>query len=325
MNGVPPLDWLGERSRPYYGQVSLWVLVVSAFCLSSYFLTEYRGMPADGVHTGPVSVLSWLPESVLLNPTLFYACGALFVAGAVLWLAQVLVPWSGWLTAAAFSGMLALYFETVPQVTHVAHATNMVLWIYALWYHFYAAEIRTALAEGRFWTTPLCPRWLHALTVFYLGLFYGMSGLMKFSTAGFGWGNGVTMQLWVSLWGLPGYWTDVILADRSAARMMQFSTLLIEMSGLVAIVSWRLRPLIGLGIIGFHYGAIAVFGWAFHFNAILIGVSFLPFWWWLPRWFEALGRRVTPRPVDYPDTWAGRLRRQVWARLDVLNLWPAAG
>ena len=100
-------------------------------------------------------------------------------------------------------GVVALYVENVTQVTHVAHVTNMLLLLHALWYQCYHREIRAALLQRRFWTTRLYPQWVHALGVFYLGLFYGLSGLMKLLTSGPSWANGVSLQLWTNLWGDP--------------------------------------------------------------------------------------------------------------------------
>src|SRR5207248_767783 len=168
-------------------------------------------------------------------------CAVLFVAGSLLWLAQVVIPWSGWLTSLSFTAVVALYVENAVQVTHVAHVTNMLLLLHALWYHFDAREIRASLRAGRFWSTPLYPRWVHALAVCYLGLFYGMSGLLKFLTSGFGWANGVSLQLWTNLWGERGsFWTHLILEHRSVAGAMQAATLLGESSGFLAIFFPRL-------------------------------------------------------------------------------------
>ena len=96
------------------------------------------------------------------------------------------LPWSGWLTALSFNAVVALYLENSSQETHVAHVAGGFLLIYALWYHFYRREIREADREGRFWRTALYPRWVYSLSVFYLGLFYGMSGFNKIAVSGVG-------------------------------------------------------------------------------------------------------------------------------------------
>jgi hypothetical protein len=280
------LDRLGERTRPHYGQLVLWTLLACAAAFTVYFETHWSDPEkrTSDVRTGPVSVISFLPDAALLNRGVHVACGVLFAAGAALWVFRVGVPWSAWLTAVSFSGVLALYFESVGQVTHVAHPVNAFLYIYALWYTFYAADIRAANRAGRFWATPLYPRWAYSLGVFYLGLFYGLSGLNKLATSGFGWANGVSLQLWAELFGDKGSWfTQAILSSRAVAAALQWAALAGECGGLVAVVSARLRPFVGLLLIGFHVGQIAVFGWGFHANMALLALTFLPAYQWTPR------------------------------------------
>ena len=87
-------------------------------------------------------MLSFLPDAVLLNRGVLIACGVVFAIAALLWAFRVLIPWSGWATALSFNAVVALYLENSSQETHVAHVAGGFLLIYALWYHFYAKEIR---------------------------------------------------------------------------------------------------------------------------------------------------------------------------------------
>jgi hypothetical protein len=278
------LDWLGERSRPHYGQLTLWTLLACALALCAYFQTHHGGPHPRGPRTGPATVLSFLPDAVLLDRRVFAACGLLFAAGAPLWAARRCLPWSAWLATLSFTLVVALYLESSSQATHVAHLTNTLLIVYLMWYQFYDADIRTALREGRFWRTALYPRWAHALSVFAVGLFYGLSGLAKWSQSGLGWPNGTSLQLWATLWGDPeSFGTRLILSSRPLAAGLQWATLIGETGGLVAILSTRLRPLVGLLLIGFHAGSIGVFGWGFHANVAILALVFLPCSTWVPR------------------------------------------
>jgi len=291
-------NWLGDLSRPHFGQLTLWVLLLCAQPLNWYFLTNCSrttvekteaGSPQRlrelGTRTGPATVLSFLPESVLRNLVVLRVCGGLFILGSLLWLSRLLLPWSGWLTSLSFTAVVALYVENMTQVTHVAHVTNMLLLLHALWYQCYHQEIRAALLQKRFWTTRLYPQWVHALGVFYLGLFYGLSGLMKLLTSGPNWANGVSLQLWTNLWGNPDSpFTTLILGQRWIALTLQYSTLIGETGGLLAIVSRWARPVIGLLLIGFHIGAISVFSWGFHANVAMLILFFFP----CQRWINGL-------------------------------------
>jgi hypothetical protein len=170
------------------------------------------------------------------------------------------------------------------------------LYIYALWYTFYADEIRAAGRERRFWTTALYPRWAYSLGVFYLGLFYGVSGVNKLATGGLGWANGTSLQLWAQLFGDKNSpFTQIILSSRATATALQWLALVGECGGLVAIVSARLRPWVGLLLIAFHVGQIAVFGWWFHANMVLIALTFLPVYDWTPLLVERWEKRFAAR------------------------------
>ncbi len=289
-------NWLGELSRPHFGQLTLWVLLLCAQPLCAYFLLSWSGpLSGLGQRTGPASLLSFLPDTVLLSRISILVLSLLFVIGSVLWLIQVWIPWSGWLTSLSFTGVVALYMENATQATHVAHATNMMLLLHALWYHCYAPEIRTALAERRFWTTPLYPAWVHALGVFILGMLYGLSGLMKLLTSGFGWANGVSLQLWTRLFGdQNSIFTPLLLNHRWLACLLQIVTLIGETGGFLAIVCRWCRPIIGLMLIGFHVGAISVFRWGFHANLALLILFFLPCDRWISTLVGWLERRRGP-------------------------------
>jgi hypothetical protein len=294
------LDDLGRRSRPHFGQLTLTILLVCGMPLALYFLSHPTGIHPIGERVKPSTALSWLPDTVLLPYRVRLLCGSIYLVSAMLWLLRLLLPWSSWTTALSFLALLCLYVENASQVTHVAHLTAMLLFIHAMWYHFYAQEIRQATRQRRFWTTALYPHWVHALSVFAIGTFYGWSGLNKLLTSGPGWANGLPLQLWVSLqrydarWGQPSIWTTLILDDRRFAMLLQTATLIGETAGFFAVV-WRpSRPWIGLLLIGFHIGQIAVFGWGFHANMLMLALFFLP--------GEAMVRFVT----GLPGRWLAR-------------------
>jgi hypothetical protein len=276
------LDWLGTRSRPYYGQLTLWLTLLWALALAGYFVITFADAQAHGPRLGPISFISFLPDSILLNAISLDICAVVFVVAAICWVSQTLIPYSSWAAALSFTCLLAIRHENATQLTHVGHMTNMMLLIYALWYHFYAPDIRAALAAGAFWQTPLFPRWVYQLSLFYVCLFYGFSGWTKLLTSGPGWANGVSMQIWVHLFkASDSIWSQLILDNRYAARGLQAATLIAEAGTPLALFFPRLRPLFGLALIGFHYGAIAVFGWAFHGNVIAVALVLLPTAQWV--------------------------------------------
>ncbi len=300
------LDQLGERRRPHYGQLVLWTVLAFSFLLCYYFEFYYGNKRASDQRTGPVSVLSFLPDAILLNRGVLIACGVLFAIGALLWIVRVFIPWSSWTAALSFNAVIVLYHENSSQLTHVAHVAGAFLLIYALWYHFYAKEIRDADREHCFWRTALYPRWIYSLSVFYLGLFYGLSGFNKIAESGLSWANGLSLQLWVELFGdHNSIFTQMILSSRTIATAMQWTALLGECGGLAAIFSARLRPLVGLALICFHIGQICIFGWGFHTNMLMLALVFLPVYQWTPRvaaWWERAPFSRDPKGSESPPS-----------------------
>lgn len=281
----PSFDWLGERSRPLYGQVLLWILLANGVALAYWFEMNRLPPPPGAVRTGPATVFSFLPDELLANWTLFRICGVLYLLGALLWAGQLLLPWSSWLAALSLTATIGLYMENTIQATHVGHLTNLLLLVLALWYQCYHRDIAAARQAERFWTTPLFPRWVHFLCLYTIALFYTWAGLSKLLEGGLAWPNGVSLQLWTHLWGSPtSPWTHLVVSNRLVAILLQVGTLLTELGACLALLSPRLRPWIGLGLLGLHYGIVSVFGWAFHFNALLIALVFLPVDRWLSRW-----------------------------------------
>jgi hypothetical protein len=268
MRATALADRFMERMRPHFGLLALATTLLCAGSLAAYFVAHQPHRLPRGERQGPATV----------------ACAALFYAASAVWLAQRLIPWSAVAGAASFTAVVALHAENATQLTHVAHLTNVILIVLALWYVFCARELRAARDGGRFLASRTCPWWVHLLGVWAVGIFYGSSGLTKLLTSGPGWVNGASLQLWASLWGDPdSVWTRLVLADRRFAAVLQAAALAAECAALPAVFLPRLRPWVGLGLIGFHVGQIGMFGWGFHANVVLVALFFLPCAAWLDR------------------------------------------
>lgn len=283
----PLLDRLGQRTTPHFGQLVLVVLLLAA----AWYCRQYAGSYSAGwraaawreVRNRPVSVFSFLPDTVLLDERALQAAAWVFYPAAFLWAARRLLPWSSWLAALSFTLVLALHFENKNALSHSTQLTCVLLWLYALWYACCARDVRAADRAGRFWHTPLYPNWVHALALFYVGLFYSLSGLSKLTCSGAAWANGVSLQLWVQLWGDRGsFWAQLVLAHRPLAQALQAATLAAELLALPAVCFRPTRALVGLALVAFHVGTISIFHYTFHANAVLVALLFLPFDRWVP-------------------------------------------
>jgi hypothetical protein len=307
------LDALGGLTTPQFGQVVTWVLLGACYVLASL----HFDLP-DGVRQGPATVLAWLPASVLSSHELFYAFRAALIVGATLWLFQLALPWSCWLTTLGFTGLWSMHMENTTNGAHIFNATNQLLVVQSLWYTFFARDIRAAIAQRRFWTTPLYPNWAFWLGLFYLGLFHTFAGLAKVVESGLDWPNGVSLQLWAYWDGRPGSWLrEIMIRCRPLVVGLQWLTLIFETAGIVGLFSRQLRPWIGLMLVSFYLGVVLTFDYGFHLNLLLTALFYFPFDAWLPQASAAWRERHGVRTWRVSDSLAGRLTAALVARFDL--------
>jgi len=262
---------LEERSPPHFNQVVIWTLLATAAILACWLFDMHEGQ-----RRGFVSLLSWLPDGVLRSGWTWGAFRLVLIVGIVLWALQRLLPWSCWLVVIGFTGLWSLHVETTYNTAHIFHMANMLLVIQALWITGDAALIKQRLRDKTFWKLPLVPRWVSLASIAYIGIFHTAAGLSKLWFSGPAWANGTSLQLWTYLWGRP--WsptTQLILSSRRFTQVLQALTLVVETSGVLAIIP-RLRPWIGLALTAFYLGVLATFDYGFQFNAILTALYFLP-------------------------------------------------
>lgn len=260
------------------------------------------GLWGFSIETGPrqtpSSVLSYLPPSLLSSEWPFHVFRAMLWAGMLPWMFGRLLPWSCWTTTIGFIGLWSMHLENTTDGAHVFHASAMMLIVQSFWRTSLAGEIAAAQKAGTLWSTPLYPRWAFWLGLFYLGWFHTLAGLAKFYESGIGWANGTSLQLWVHWDAYP--WSParaIICQHKGLATFLQALTLVFETAGILALAK-RLRPWIGLGLLGFYAGVLITFPYGFQFNAALTALYFLPFDDWIPKWVarrldrEAVLRRV---------------------------------
>ena len=265
-----------SRALPRFNQLVVWSLLGTAVVLA---LTPFR--LSSGERAGFASFLAWLPDGVVYDPRSFWLMRGVLLVGIGLWLFNRWLPWSCWLVVIGFTGLWSLHVETTTNTAHIFHMANMLLIIQAIWITGDAAAIRRALDEGRYWTTPLVPRWVSLASIAYIGMFHTAAGLSKLLFSGPAWANGTSLQLWTYLWGRR--WsptTQMMLGSRTFTKWLQAFTLIVETSGVFAIVP-ALRPWIGLALSLFYFGVLATFDYGFQFNALFTLLYFLPCEQWI--------------------------------------------
>ena len=274
------LHLLATRSTPHFTQLALWLLLATALVAGSVPFTVQSGL-----RQGPATLLWWLPPEFLASSAMFWAFRALLWVGAILWALNRLLPLSPWMTVIGLTALWSLHVENTTNTNHCFHMANNLLAIYAIWATVDAREIRAAIREGRYWQTPLVPRWVTLGCIAYIGLFHTAAGLSKLTYSGPSWANGISLQIWTHLWGRP--WmptTQWILASRTFTQWLQVGTLVIETAGILAIFP-RLRTIIGIATLAFYAGVLLTFDYGFQFNALFTALYLLP----LERW-------MTPSP-----------------------------
>lgn len=280
MNLQQRFDACFNRSLPTYGILTIWILITYSIVLAILPPVFHEGPQADHIATS----IGWLPEAILRNPWTHHACRLALVVSALSWLVGVGLPWSAWSTAISFTLVWALRMENVANGAHIFHATTWLLWIHAAWMHFVQREWKAARQAGRLRQTRLYPRWVFLLSVFALGVFHTWAGLTKMLESGLDWGDGLSLQLWVYLWGYPASpFTQLILSHRLIAAAMQTGAMFIEaLSFLTWFGKWP-RLILGVAILGFYTGVLGTFvDYGFHFNWILVAWLLLP----VEAWFR---------------------------------------
>lgn len=265
-------SFLLQRFPPLFGMIVTWLLLFACVLLAVWPFE-----PMAGDHRDYATILGWLPTAWLQNPFVFIAARGLLLLGVFLWACNWGLPWSCWLTVFAMTILWALRMENVWSGAHIYNIVNMLLIVQAIWITSCQQEMRVAKREKRFWRSELYPRWAFLLGVFYIGLYHTLAGVSKIAFSGFDWGNGLSLQLWVYLWGnketLP---YQMIVGSRTFTFIIQSAALVIETASILAIFSRWLRIPIGLGLVGFYINVIWIFGYGFHFNLLFTALFLLP-------------------------------------------------
>ena len=264
-------NWLTETDRSTYGWLCTYVLLLFTVIVALSPIEFSSGPQAET----PATIFSWLPESIIRNGTFFLFVRVLLIASAVLWAIKICHPWSCWATVVLAFLYWALRMENLTNGAHIFHATSMLLLIHAAWFHFYHQDMNRQATDG---SANCYPRWVFLLSVFYLGWFHSLAGFTKIATSGFGWGNGVSLQLWVDLFGWKGSpLGQLLLFDSRLTAVLQTGALVIECASVLVVFNRWLRYAIGFGLFGFYLGVLTTFvDFGFHFNAILVLLFLLP-------------------------------------------------
>ena len=280
------INSLGDTAPPLFGQLTLWVLIAVSIYIVGDTHLSFQSYPKGTT----VSLLGYVvPEKFFALPyALFFFKGVFFVSAAAwsllpflgrarIWIIQPLTAIAPWVCVLSYTIIVSIFWENLPWFRHKFIVPNWILLYYALWYFFYRDDIAASIINKKFWLNPnLYPRWVYLGSVLSIALLYNYGGVSKLLAAGFNWGDGLSLQLWVSMMGNPDFiLTDFILSDRENAHLLQRGVTIVQLFALLALIP-HLRPVIGLGLIAFQLSVELTFGIPFRGNVILLAVFFLP-------------------------------------------------
>ena len=260
--------WLLDLADLRFGVLSVRILLAMVILIALFPIEFSLGPRSDE----PATIFTWLPEGLLRNGLFFTLVRIGVIAAAVLWWGRIWTPVSCWLTVGLAMLLWSLRMENLTNGAHVFNVANMLLVVHAMWFHFYHREIDEALASKVDDTTTAelarnheqlqhCyPRWVFMLSVFYLGWFHSLAGFNKILSSGFGWGNGVSLQLWTKLFGWePSPFGQLLLYDARLTAWMQTGALMIECACILVVFNRWLRYGLGFALFGFYMGVLTTF------------------------------------------------------------------
>lgn len=302
--------------RPHVGQFVIWGLLVHEIVLKRVNLPR-----SEGLRNNPATVLSFLPAELLASPLVFHCFRWLFVFAGILWILQLLLPLSSWVCVCAYTITNAMVFENSNHIEHTKNLANIVLFVHAMWYHFHANDIRTALARNSFWTCRIYPGWTYCLSLFCIAIYHSNAALSKVLASGLGWPNGLSLQLWIVLMGRQHSLANrFILSDRSTAAVMQWAVLFVEASAILAVFFPRLRVAIGVALLGLYVGIADSFGFSFLLNAFLVAAFCFPWAAIVDRARDVAERNLKVTITVTRGSWLERMLGFVVPRVDVLGV-----
>ena len=309
-------DKLTSHFKPHVGQVVIWGLL-----LHEIVLKRVNFPHAEGLRKSPATILSFLPVEILTSPLVFHCFRWLFVLAGILWILQLLLPLSSWVCVFAYTITIAMVFENSSHIEHTKNLANIVLFVHAMWYHFHASDIRTALARNSFWISAIYPGWIYCLSLFCIAVYHSNAALSKLLESGLSWPNGLSLQLWIALMGREHSLANtLILSNRSTAALMQWAVLFVEASAILAVFFPRLRIAIGVALLGLYIAIADAFGFSFLLNAFLVAAFCFP---WSAIVDKACDVAARSRKVTISVARSGLLARIlgfIVPRVDVLGV-----
>ncbi|GEM_PF-5385466 len=233
--------------------------------LSTCSIIFYEKLPTVGEIGVPATLIGHFFREALSNPIIFDYSRIVFLVAGGLWSLNLLTPFTGWLTSLSYLLFTSMIFENSPGAErHSIHLVPMLFLIFSIYYQFYSQELKNSISIPNGIKLDISgPRWCIDLLVFVIGINHSWAGFSKFLESGLGWSNGISLQLWVHMWGQDNYLNDLIINSTRFAIFSQWSVIIVESSAVCAFFFRKNRVWWGLLLIFFHLVNQWMWGWNF--------------------------------------------------------------
>ena len=261
-------------------------LVASAYeicLLILVFLTVYCETAYDidpAIKLQPMTVLGMvIPPWVLMLPAVSTSLKLLVFTALALW---VLKKGTRWVYIAApilFISYMSTAAETAYFVHHQSHFCAIAFALMGAAKFWGSAPGKTEAINSNAAQSssvdPL-PRWCYMLLIYYIGISYTFAGCTKLYYSGFSWGDGSSLMMWLDALGQnrDNLLFDLLTKHHWLASILQTTTLVAEVAGILVLFMPRMRPVLGLVFVGFHLSIELLFSYNFFSNVFLDTVSY---------------------------------------------------
>lgn len=239
--------------------------LVIAFLSSLYFVAT-QDLPYKGEVGIPATILGFFFRDQLSDPNFFNGSRYLWYIFGSLWCLNVLPRVSATIAGLSYLWFSSMLFENSPGAEiHSVHMYPMMILLYMAFYLFYGKETQKCFHPKKGIDLNVTgPRWGLELIVYTIGISHSWAGISKIMDSGLNWANGVSLQLWVYLWGLDNFMNDLVINYTTFAKFSQWSVLIVESSAVIAFfLRGKSRFLAGVLLVSFHLVNQYMWGWNF--------------------------------------------------------------
>ena len=218
-----------------------------------------------------LSLLGFLPNSIIFNPYLFIFLKLLVIVSIVMWIFAKALPISCWTSFIGYFTLICFTVESQLYTKHMYHIVNVSLFAFLLWE---ISDTRLSNHKQRQSITDL-PFWVYFIIIFYLSLGYTFSGTMKLYFSGIDWLDGIGLQVWVFTAASDGPLRSIIIENVKIASILQCLVLIAETLCILVLFYPRLRLFFGIILVGFHISVEIMADLQFYGNILIGTVLFI--------------------------------------------------